>query len=84
MGHYLQDNLLVAEEFLEVVVAEYQLKWAVQSINIYWQRFLHMETDRTFIHTAVKTWNELPDCGWSDQWWRIPVTYLKAVLITIF
>ena len=26
MGNYLQDNLLVVEEFLEVVVAEYQLK----------------------------------------------------------
>ena len=39
MGHYLQDNLLVVEEFLEVVVAEYQLKWAVQSINIYWQQY---------------------------------------------
>ena len=36
LGHYLQDNLLVVDEFLEVAVAEYQLKWAVQSINTYW------------------------------------------------
>ena len=26
LGHYLQDNLLVVDEFLEVAVAEYQLK----------------------------------------------------------
>ena len=83
MGHYLQDNLLVAEEFLEVVVAEYQLKWAVQSINIYWQRFLHMETDRTFIHTAVKTWNELQRL-WLEWSMMKDSSHLKTVLITIF